>query len=493
MRVKRRRFLTGLAASLPLAVEARDLGGLRPRLRGSVSGPPVDRAAEVVGQSGLAGQTSYALIDIGTGAVLETHRPTVSLPPASVTKAVTALYGRAALGANYRFSTMVAATGPVRDGRIQGDLYLIGGGDPLLDTDGLADLIADLAARGVHGITGNAYVVGDALPYHQSIEPGQPVHVAYNPAISGLNLNFNRVYFEWKPGSDGPLITMTARGARHDPPVGGVEMVVVDRAGPIFAHVLDGDRDVWSVSRAALGTGEGARWLPVRAPDLYAADVFRTLAYTENIRLPRFRRARSVPAAPDVLAVRRSPTLDSLLRGMLKHSTNLTAEVVGLRAHQARGGNPDSIAASGAEMGAWAGMAHGLAPQSYRNHSGLTDATRVGALDMARLLAAAAPGPLEAMMTRVAVVDAEGSDSGFRDTVVRAKTGTLYFARGLAGYIACANGRRLAFAVFAADLDARRSMDQRNERPRGAHAWRNRARIQERGLLRAWVERHGMV
>ena len=50
------------------------------------------------------------------------------LPPASVGKTITALYALEHLGAGYRFSTRVQATGPVKDGVLRGDLVLVGGG-----------------------------------------------------------------------------------------------------------------------------------------------------------------------------------------------------------------------------------------------------------------------------------------------------------------------------------------------------------------------------
>jgi len=71
---------------------------------------------------------------------------------------------------------------------------------------------------------------------------------------------------------------------------------------------------------------------------------------------------------------------------------------------------------------------------------------------------------------------------------VRAKTGTLDFARGLAGYAVTPSGRRLAFAYFANDLD-RRAAAPGPGRPAGARGWRNRAVRLERALLRGWLNR----
>ena len=70
---------------------------------------------------------------------------------------------------------------------------------------------------------------------------------------------------------------------------------------------------------------------------------------------------------------------------------------------------------------------------------------------------------------------------------VVAKTGTLYFASALAGYMT--GGARLAFAIFAADPErAGRASGPRSARsPPGANAWAARARAQQQALLRRWA------
>ncbi|MEM7615732.1 MAG: D-alanyl-D-alanine carboxypeptidase, partial [Pseudomonadota bacterium] len=169
MSLSRRALMSGLLATVPAAAGA---ANLRPRLRPSdlALGPAPPSAASVLGESGLSSVTSFSLRDLSSGRVLEEHQPQLALPPASATKAVTTLYALEALGMDYQYSTVVAATGPVRDGRVQGDLYLIGGGDPHLDTDGLADLAKQVAAAGIFGVTGGAFVLGTSLPFHRNID-----------------------------------------------------------------------------------------------------------------------------------------------------------------------------------------------------------------------------------------------------------------------------------------------------------------------------------
>ena len=489
MSLSRRGFVTGLVSAVPLAAEARVDRAIRPKARPRDFGRPPS-VSRVLGDFGLSDITGFTLRDLSSGRVLEEHRAKAALPPASVTKAVTALYGLHAMGSGHRYATRVYATGPVQNGRVRGDLYLVGGGDPHLDTDGLADLAKQVTAAGIFGVDGRAYVVGSALPYQREIDPGQPSFVGYNPSISGLNLNFNRVHFDWKPAGGGRWsMKMTARTKRYDPPVSVAEMMVGE-GGPTFSYRQAEGRDLWTVNRKALGNG-GARWLPVRAPAAYAAEVFRAVAAGQNLRLPYIEAARGVPKGARLVAGVQSAALERIVAAMLKYSTNLTAEVIGLSAHQALGGRPQGIGDSAAAMTAWIRGRFGLGGARFVNHSGLSDVTRVSADEMTQVFDIAASGPLPGLLKDIPLKDANGNQVNIGGCRVAAKTGTLNFTRGLGGYLIGGNGRRMAFTILCADLAARAATAQGVERPRGARRWINTARRQEMALLRRWASLYG--
>ena len=340
--VSRRSFLAtcigGLASPALADPLARSLVPRRRPLSGPTGTPPsVER---LLAGAGLSGRVSFAVADAQTGQIIETANPGLKLPPASTAKALTAAYGLAHLGAGHRFGTQIVGSAPVVHGRLQGDLYLVGGGDPVVDTRGLAQLAAALKSAGLREITGRFYYDTSLLPNIRWIDETQPPHAAYNPAVSGLNLNFNRVYFEWRRAQKGWSISMDARAGQYKPRVNSARMDVVQRDFPVYTYAHSGGVDRWTVAAGALGR-DGARWLPVRKPGGYAAEVFATLARSHGIVLPTPVLASApVPPGGPVLAVHQSPPLTDILRDMLKYSTNLTAEVVGMAATAARSGQP---------------------------------------------------------------------------------------------------------------------------------------------------------
>ncbi len=245
------------------------------------------------------------------------------------------------------------------------------------------------------------------------------------------------------------------------------------------------------MARGALGNG-GARWLPVRQPELYAGEVFQILAETHGITL-RAPELATGGHRGKVLVSRHSPTLAKLLKGMLKSSNNLTAEVAGLSASLARGRAVSGLAESGTEMARWMRDRLRARKPHFVDHSGLGDGTRLSASDMVAALVRLGPdSTLASMLKQVPVRDGKGNLRQGTPVEMRAKTGTLNFVSGLAGFIAPEGGRDLAFAIFAADLPRRRAIPEADrERPRGARSWSNQARRLQWGLVDRWVEFFG--
>ncbi|WP_145109961.1 D-alanyl-D-alanine carboxypeptidase/D-alanyl-D-alanine endopeptidase [Cereibacter sediminicola] len=481
MNVSRRWLLAALlaGAATPALPDA-PLTSPRPPRRGFIEPPP--DADSLIARASLGGAVAFAVADAATGELLEARNAALRLPPASTAKAITALYALETLGADFRFTTRLLATGPVRDGIVQGDLVLSGAGDPTLSTDALGDMAAKLRAAGVRGVTGRYIADASALPAVPLIDPEQPAHVGYNPALSGLNLNFNRVHFEWRRAKTGWSVTMDARAERFVPQVAMARMEVVTRDLPIYTYAGDQGSDSWTVASSALGKA-GSRWLPVRHPETYTAEVFQTLARAQGITLPDAQIVRVRPEGTSLVEWQSQP-LREILRDMLKFSTNITAEAVGLAASGA-----PSLGQSAAAMNAWVNGRFGLST-AFQDHSGLGGGSLVSARDMVTaLLAAEREGlGLREILKRTDLGDPAGARTRRPPIAVAAKTGTLNFVSGLAGIARPETGRDLVFAIYCADRTRRSAlpMDAR-ERPPGGSEWLGRARGLQRSLIERWA------
>jgi serine-type D-Ala-D-Ala carboxypeptidase/endopeptidase (penicillin-binding protein 4) len=491
--ISRRMVLAGLLAGVagPAWPEVMD-SSPRPVARsgkavatGAAVRKPVDAEA-LIAAAKLGGAVAFVVLDAKSGAVLDQREPDLALPPASVAKAVTSLYALEKLGPAHRFATRVLATGPVEAGMVQGDLILAGGGDPTLQTDQLGDLVAKLASGGVKGATGRFLFWDGALPTLRGIAEDQPAHVGYNAAISGLNLNFNRVHFEWKREGSDWRVAVDARGERFLPEVGMVRVAVAQRDAPLFTYA-PGAVEEWTVASGALGKG-GSRWLPVRVPGTYVAEVFRTLARAQGIRLEPGERVAALPAGVELGRVESEP-LTEVLRDMLKFSTNLTAECVGLAAS-----GLSTLEASGRAMSDWVAATFGV-QFDLHDHSGLGGRSRVTAAGMAQVLhkAEAARRGLRPILRDVGMKDDNGKVIEGHPVTVVAKSGTLNFVSGLAGHVVPpAPGRDLVFAIFSGDPERRDAVPvDLREDPDGAGSWTKRARRLQGQLVSRWAGAYG--
>lgn len=443
-------------------------------------------AERLVSAAKLGGKTSFAVADARSGELLETYNPVLAHPPASTVKALTTLYATEALGPLHQFYTRLLATGPIEAGVLKGDLALCGGGSPTLDSNDLLDLAGQLKEQGVTRVTGKLLIFDAALPKLALIDKAQPDHVSYNPGISGLNLNFNRVYLEWKKTGDNYTISMEARANYLRPGVGFASTKVVDRKTPVFTYETRDNREIWTVARRALGK-EGGRWLPVRNPRLYAGEVFQTVARSHGLELPYPQIVTQLPEGK-VVAEHSSASLTDICRDMLKYSTNLTAEVIGMMATRARGLEA-GLPLSGEAMSDWMRERHGARKPALVDHSGLGDLSELTAVDMLKALTGAgSEGVLRPLLKPVVLARKEGDKKPDPTLKVAAKTGTLNFVSGLAGYITTPGGRDLAFAVFSSDLNRRAGIARENrERPSGSRSWNGRARRLQRELIRRWA------
>ena len=487
VRFSRRAVLAGLASAAGAGALANaPTTSIRPAPRpGELAAPSIDALLE---RARLGGTVTFAVFDAADGSFLEGREVRRGQPPASVAKAVTAAYAYDRLGPEHRFETRLLTTGSVRDGALRGDLVLAGGGDPTLDTPGVARLADALGKTGAKRVEGRLLTYADALPFVAKVDPEQADHLGYNPAVSGLNLNFNRVHFSWERTGGRYVVALDAPGGRYAPAITSARMRIEPRRVPVYTYRQAEGVDEWTVARAALGQA-GSRWLPVRNPSRYAADVLGALARSSGVTLPE---GVETPA-PEGSEIARevSAPLPEIVEGMLLYSTNLTAEALGLASSRPAGAA--SLGASARAMSAWAGAALGMREVAFVDHSGLNDETRVSAGEMAGAMVRLTPvHPVARRLKAFGMRDALGRPVDDHPVRVAAKTGTLNFVSGLSGFATAPSGRVLAFAIFASDLPRRaRAQASGEEVPEGARAWNRRAKALQQGLIERWAQLYG--
>ncbi|MFP5515715.1 MAG: D-alanyl-D-alanine carboxypeptidase/D-alanyl-D-alanine-endopeptidase [Alphaproteobacteria bacterium] len=428
----------------------------------------------------------YILFDPDSGRAVEARAADTPFIPASVAKLPTAAAALALLGPDHRFATRLLGAagsgGLSADGVLRGDLILQGGGDPALATEGLLQLLDQARAAGLRRVEGRFLYDATLLPELAEIDSGQPWAAPYNTGAGALSLNYNRALLNWgRGGRGGPEALTVADAGRL--PLDSVTVLPM-AAGGRFPLLPDG-ADRWRMTAPAAGDA-GAVWVPVARPGLAAATLFRRLAAEAGIALPPPLPGRA-PAGAVPIATLDSLPLAELVRGLLRHSNNLSAEVIGLAA--ARRLDP-----AVATLGRSAALLQGLLARQpldgagwnglrLANHSGLGTGSRATPRQMAALLRAGGPALWDLLPGEE---DGKALPPG-----VRAKSGTLAYVKGLAGLLTATSGRRLGFVLFIADAARRAAMDAALDRrvtaiPSDARVWAADARALQGGVLERW-------
>ncbi|WP_247876049.1 D-alanyl-D-alanine carboxypeptidase/D-alanyl-D-alanine-endopeptidase [Azospirillum sp. TSH100] len=425
----------------------------------------------------------YILFDPASGRALEAQAADSSFIPASVAKLPTVAAALALLGPDHRFTTRLLATGAMAGGTLRGDLILQGGGDPALATEGLLELLGRLAAAGLRRVEGRFLYDTALLPELAEIDAGQPWAAPYNTGVGALSLNYNRALLSWRRGAAGPEVLTVADAGRQ--PLDSVEARPMAGGGG-FPLLPDGV-DRWLMAPPAAGEG-GSAWVPVARPGLAAATLFRRLAADAGIALP-VPQAGSAPAGVVALAALDSLPLAELARGLLRHSNNLSAEVIGLAASRRLDPAVATLDRSATLVQGWltrqgAGQGTGWNGLRLANHSGLGTGSRATPRQMAALLRAGGPTLWDLLPGEE---DGKALPPG-----IHAKSGTLAYVKGLAGLLTTAGGRRLGFVLFIADPARRAALDAALDRrvtatPAEARAWAAAARKSQDEILGRWI------
>jgi D-alanyl-D-alanine carboxypeptidase/D-alanyl-D-alanine-endopeptidase (penicillin-binding protein 4) len=407
--------------------------------------------------------------DAETGESLYEHENDQRLNPASNMKLFTSAAAMDALGPDYRFTTDLLATAPVLGGAVRSDLYLRGGGDPVMLADDYRDLASQLRQAGVREIKGD--LVAD-----DSFFDDVPLGVAwswddepfyYSAVTSALTVAPDTDY------DSGTAIVKTSPGAAGSKPA--VELTPQTGAVTIVNRATTGaagstntlsverehasDRVIVSGSIPA-SASTNQEWVTVPDPTAYAADVLARALKAEGIKLGGGIEEGTTPDGASVLATHESMTLSELLVPFMKLSNNMHAEaLVKTMGQQASG------------VGSWpAGLAvvrayaadHGVDTSTVRmsDGSGLSRFDLLTSDALADLLVSVRDEPwFESWYDALPIAGNPDRFTGgtlrsrMRDTAaannLHGKTGSLTSVTALSGYVSNADGRELVFSMIS--------------------------------------------
>lgn len=418
---------------------------------------------------------SVVISDIQTGELLQSANPDERLCPASVWKLFTTSAAIKILGADFRFHTTLATQGKIENGVLDGNLFILGGGDPALGSrffdpgfDGLLDeWVAAVRAAGIDSITGK--VVGNAAHFTGAGLPRtriwEDMANYYGSAVSGLNINDNTYFVDFNVPAE---LGQKAKIRSVYPKVPGLQIssevlsssIVADRAY-IFGSPLDNIRIVRGTLPANRDHYTIKGSLP--KPPLFAAWHLRKHLEASGVGVGNgiAVELKSVHerGTMQVVHTHKSPALAELVAHTNIKSDNLFAETM-LFQLGARRGEPNINGGLEALKDFYSEICNRSYPFYAYDGSGLSRFGAVSTRQISSLLTFAAGDDLlrKHILEKLPQAGREGSMRWFgrRSNLegnVRGKSGSMEKVKAFAGVLNAHSGRQLGFAVIVNNFD----------------------------------------
>ena len=445
--------------------------------------PPTRLETLATALDGVLASSAFSRATVGvvvrsldTGETLYSRNGRTWLVPASTMKVMTTVAAASRLGWDFRFETRLVATGPVVKGVLDGDLLVVGTGDPTINrhhptrADVFDAWARALKAHGIQRI--NGHIIGDDSLVES---PGWGIGWAwddlvedYGAAVSALQYNENVATVTMGPGltpGAPPVVYLTPSNHGLLVDVQAITSAEGTTASLAVAR-QPGTRILEVRGQAPWGGAAVSTTVAVANPTLFFTGELRQALLRHGIAVDgtavdidqESDRARASEGT--VLLVDQSAPLRDIATEMLAWSINLYAEslVVALD-RTAPGGTAEGVAMLRAVLdelgvpgeGYTTRDGSGLSRNDYLSAetlvAALSAAWRTPALReglMAVLPVTGGPGMLERRLT--------GTPAAGR---VHAKSGSMSNVRGLTGIVETTSGEPLAFAFLSNGFDVR--------------------------------------
>ena len=409
------------------------------------------------------GNLSFYAIDTQTGNVIDSYREESALIPASVLKILTSATALEVLGADSVLETKVLYDGKIVNGVLTGNIYIQGGGDPTLGSDGISinreeflrDWTEKVKKAGIKSINGNIIVLDDLFGYEGI--PGkwlwEDMGTNYGQGTYGISVfdNIYTLYLNTGVSGKKPEIIKTKPEIKD---------LVFDNQGLVMPG---GKKDIYvrgiplENKRRIFGVvPQSKNGLTIQSdipdPGLFLGQYFSYYLKRDNIKfngtVKTARLTAQRPQNPKVIAVTKSPTIAEIVKILLTRSDNHYTEHLYQLIEKTKGINIEKF---------WEGKGIDTHSLTLRDGSGLSRGNTISSKLLVDILAYS-KNNLEELLP---VAGKDGTVAVFLKNTplegkVKVKSGSMSGIQSYAGYIE-KNGKTYAFAIVVNHWNGERS------------------------------------
>ncbi|MCP4441487.1 MAG: D-alanyl-D-alanine carboxypeptidase/D-alanyl-D-alanine-endopeptidase [Aureispira sp.] len=415
----------------------------------------------------------FCAIDIEKNTIVAQRNYNQAMIPASSMKAITTGTSIGVLGKNYKYKTYIEYDGYVKNGVLEGNLYLKGTGDPCLgspimegvpNTETLMlEFVNAIKKAGIKKINGAVVGDGSHFEYASIIPTWQWGDIGnyYGAGVSGLNLHDNMYYINFQQNK-----TFGATPKIHStiPEVPGLifqnEVTNAGRKTGDNAYIYIAPYTKNVVVRGTIPVGgtlfdvKGA----IPDPELFAAFTLEKALNNSGINTTKAAATQRLLQSKNkrkVIHTHYSPTLDVIAKHTNEDSRNMYCEAmlktIGLKMKNL-GTDEDGIAAV---LDFWRGRGLDMHGFFMKDGCGLSARNNVTTKVMAQILRKLYVDKntfgdfynLLAIAGETGTLKNVGRNSAAAGNV-HAKSGSMNRIRSYTGFVTTKKGRKLSFCII---------------------------------------------
>ena len=411
----------------------------------------------------LTKDMSVIVIDDKTSKIIYSHNPDIQRLVASNMKMLTAAIALEVLTPDFRWHTKLSHSGTISNGILNGNLYIIGGGDPTFDAKSLNDLLAKLKSLNIKQINGDIIIdntIFNSYPTYSvlymdkydtdTILPnGFMVDgnlTKFNIYVKQNKINIANNLYKYK-------IVNNLRVSRHLSTCSAIRNQITLTGKTITFN--------GAISRACNGMELELNLLPVK--DYAIMSIQRTIDKMSIKLTGSINYDATKPKKASLIYDYASQSLQDVLVTMNRYSVNILAETVFLSLGAYATINDNTYIQAKRVYNEYLKKHHIFHGDTHvENGAGLSRYERMTANDMGYFLSIMSLSEYSANFENTLPRSGgcgtlRGSFTSFYDRV-RFKTGTLNDSKAYSGYFYTKNNTKYVVVIFANDIDARNNL-----------------------------------
>ena len=426
-------------------------------------------------------EVSFSLIDLDSQKIFDQKEPNASMVLASVSKLYSLPFSLEKLGPQYQFETKLFIKGKIKNGILNGDLYLVGGADPYLTSAHLMSLAQALLNKNIFKINGQFYFNQSYIPLIKNLDNIGLEDQPDNPSLSALNVEFNRFNVNTKNN-------LTIPNLEH------IKIEESKKKLVDLNYTYEKSKFLEERWKKLKKTNKSWESLPAKNSGLFTAHYLKYLAEIMGVNLPQPKELQELSSKGlKLLSRHKSLPLIELSTLAMEYSNNLMAELPYLVARKESSQNLNEWLKKRFPKIKWK-------KTHLKNGSGLSYSNKTSPSELSLFL----KNNFKTMYNDrsfMSLLSTVGHSGWLKNRLktpnfafhVWAKTGSLHYVDNIAGYLFTKSGKRLAFNILIQNADNleilknnRLSKRAKNLR-KSSKKWSFKAKQIQNQLMQKWI------